>query len=539
MITSVATSDKAKWDKLFADASADAGVQITTLREYIEQLNKLVGVQGKYQYLRMPNEPVFVVDDTTREIVVPDVFRKNGLGVAGDHKAETIWFKMGRYFDGMDLNHFRGDNVEDGVCLIHWKRRGLQGDSRLSKAIAFTAYSKDQDSEEGDTIYFGWNITDEVTEVEGTIDFAVRFVQINEDHTIRYALSTRSNYCDIKSALELPNGKDFASIDIEDVEDEILHRSLYSGIVNTVASSLPRITDDLDALSDLVEMTENDETFKALDLTITAHSDDNGTISYEWREQDSSDRLASTETILEDKSVTSVCRVNKPGTYVAFVGNETSKGKRVRPSNTCTVPAANEIVIVEDTEFDAQGYMEATKNHNPTEFYVAVIGKNGEPANGTVKYLWKKDGEIISGADTTSNTYTPVEEGKYSVEVQNERNNSVTKAISRNECDIRKAPVKPTGVQISYDAENKILHCTVDSPTRDLAYLWSSSQQGKLQNDYDPLMNSFALNEEQAQQGDYFCTVVQSIFHDSVAMREDSFGTSSAILSIYDGVVVS
>lgn len=537
MITSVTTTNKAEWDKLFAEASVDAGVKIATLREYIEQLNKLVGTKGKYQYLRMPGEPVFNVDDTTRGIMVPDVFKKNGLGVAGDHQAETVWFRMGRYFDGMDLASFNGDNPKDGVCLIHWKRRGPQGDSRLSKAVGFTAYSKDDEGHEDD-IYFGWTITDEVAEVESTIDFAIRFVKIDETNTLKYALSTQSASCMINPALELPSGEDFSQIDIEDVEDEILHRVVYSGIVNTVASSLPRILVDLPASSDLNDMeTEEGESFKALDLVVTAKSDDNGTLTYTWKDDSTTTIYASTEVTEEDGSITSTCRVDKPGSYYAFIGNETDKGIRYRPSNACSIPAANEIKIVDGKDIVAKGYVEQTEHFAPVTLSVEVIGKKDEPVNGILTYLWKRDGEVVATADQSKNTFSPTEEGEYTVEIINSRNNSNESVISVNKCEARKAPVQPSGVTIAYNPDTKVLSCTVTSPAQDLAYQWSSFEHGVINQDYDPNMSYLALTDEQAAAGNYMCSVKQIIFQGS-ALEERSADTLSNRIRLEGGVEV-
>lgn len=537
MITSVTTTNKADWDKLFAEASVDAGTSITTLRGYIEQLNKLVGVKRKYQYLRMPGEPVFTVDDVTRGIMVPDEFRKNGLGVAGDHKAETVWFRMGRYFDGMDLARFNGDNPQEGVCLIHWKRRGPQGDSRLSKAVGFTAYSADDDGNK-DEIYFGWTITDEVTEVEGVIDFAVRFVEIDETNKLQYALSTLSNYCSINAALELPNNEDFSQIDIEDVEDEVLNRVVYSGIVNTVASSVPRIVVDLVATSDLNDMTDEEgKTFKALDLVVNAKSDDDGELTFEWRKEFSNEVLASTEETQEDESVTSTCHVDEPGSYYAYIGNVTEKGTRYRESNACTIPGANKIVIVTGKDIAAKGYVEKTEHNEPIVLSIEVIGENNTPVNGVLSYVWKKDGEPVVGADQTKNTFAPTEEGEYTVEVFNSRNNSEESVISANTCEARKAPVQPSGVTIAYNPETRVLSCNADPHMKDLAYKWTSLEYGALNADYDPNMSYLALTEEQAAAGNYMCSVKQIIFQ-GTALEERSADMLSNRIQLENGVEI-
>ena len=74
--------------------------------------NRTIGIQTeiarnpklcKTTFAHLPsNEPRFIIDANSREINIP--FEFSFLGVIGDHKAETIYFEIDRYFDDEDLS---------------------------------------------------------------------------------------------------------------------------------------------------------------------------------------------------------------------------------------------------------------------------------------------------------------------------------------------------------------------------------------------------------------------------------------------------
>ena len=89
-------------------------------------------------------EEYFEIDANARTITIPEIFRKNGIGVAGDQVAETIYFKVNRYFDAMDLNNTQ--------IYIQWKNS--QGDEGISKEWV-------RDIETFDNfLIFGWVLGD-------------------------------------------------------------------------------------------------------------------------------------------------------------------------------------------------------------------------------------------------------------------------------------------------------------------------------------------------------------------------------------------
>lgn len=110
-------------------------------------------------FKQSPDEEKFIINADTREISVPSSF--SNIGVIYDHNAETIFFKITRYFDNVDLN--------DHTCIIQYINAGKEED-------IYTVTQKDL-SNEGEII-FGWKITNSVTKYSGSVSFAVRFYSI-------------------------------------------------------------------------------------------------------------------------------------------------------------------------------------------------------------------------------------------------------------------------------------------------------------------------------------------------------------------------
>jgi hypothetical protein len=110
MITIVNDNNEKKYDNLFKEASAalklSPNSRITDLETYFYYLPELIGLEdGKgYKYTVLPlDEEAFEIEPETRKIIIPKSFEKS-VGVTGDHTAEILWFKIGRYFDNMDLD---------------------------------------------------------------------------------------------------------------------------------------------------------------------------------------------------------------------------------------------------------------------------------------------------------------------------------------------------------------------------------------------------------------------------------------------------
>ena len=197
MITKIDSTNQAKYDILFANAMKDlrknpewADVEINSLESYFSNINKLLNLKDKSvdyrrKYTILPlDENYFNIDTNTRMIEVPASFRKNGVGVQGDMGAETLYFKVPRYFDAVDLNNT--------LIYIQWQYTNSQN-GQQEQGISHE-WVRDIESED-DYLIFGWVLGGRITEEAGSLQFSVRFIRGDQDKeknitNISYSLST-------------------------------------------------------------------------------------------------------------------------------------------------------------------------------------------------------------------------------------------------------------------------------------------------------------------------------------------------------------
>ena len=224
MISKVTQSNKVSYEARIAQinkALEESGSQtrVTDFESYfgnISEIKKLAtnfvgsasgdatsGTPGKF--LLMPlDEPLFEIDANKRLINVPTEFSKNGIGVRGDHMAETLYFKIDRYFDHQDL--FNVDEI-----IINWQFRPASA-SRNAEIPMHTslAFAPDEEYIPG-YVVFGWVIDNEMTLSKGTLSFSVAFVK-KEGDRYQYALNTMIASVNVNDSLYLEDPTILASL---------------------------------------------------------------------------------------------------------------------------------------------------------------------------------------------------------------------------------------------------------------------------------------------------------------------------------------
>lgn len=121
MITKITNETRPLYNALFEEADVLLGNPEDTtagLEDYFGVINDVVSAAGagiqnekvrnyeKRKFLALPfSEEYFEVDANTRTISIPANFAKNGLSVQGDQVAETLFFKIDRYFDHEDFGN--------------------------------------------------------------------------------------------------------------------------------------------------------------------------------------------------------------------------------------------------------------------------------------------------------------------------------------------------------------------------------------------------------------------------------------------------
>lgn len=135
---------------------------------------------------QVTKEPVFNVILNTREIEVPAAFKN--LAVYGEHRAETIWFALDRYFDGVDLSQ---------------KKAGIQFQNSKVEMLLPIDFKKVND-DNPDELLLGWQITSDVTSVSGRLDFGLKFFETDDiTKTANYILNTKMATVNILTGLNV------------------------------------------------------------------------------------------------------------------------------------------------------------------------------------------------------------------------------------------------------------------------------------------------------------------------------------------------
>ena len=203
--------------------------EINSLEEYFLYIADLKKINPIYTILPI-DENLFEIDANTREITIPDEFKKNGVSVQSDEISEVLYFRIDRFFDMEDLTN------ED--IFIEWRApNGIEGVSM--------PWAIDVESQPG-YIIFGWPLSSEITAVPGNVTFSVRFYRFQEEeHTLQYSLSTLTNSVVIKPGIALE--RRVITLDVAALIDGKVNRRSECDVIADDLERLGSILDD-DAL---------------------------------------------------------------------------------------------------------------------------------------------------------------------------------------------------------------------------------------------------------------------------------------------------
>ena len=188
MITKTTNLDSQYMD-LFEEIKekSQGTITVENLEQFFGSIQEIAALDSKY--LRLPlDEPMFEIDANSRKINVDATpFKANGLSVQGDHLAETVFFKIDRYYDTMDLM-----NTD---IYVNWKMGSASGrdECSIKSDAIIPGY-----------IVFAWPIHDKITAKSGTLQFSIQ-LSIEKEGKNAYALNTLTANLNIKEGLVLVN----------------------------------------------------------------------------------------------------------------------------------------------------------------------------------------------------------------------------------------------------------------------------------------------------------------------------------------------
>lgn len=127
-------------------------------------------------------DPHFTIDPITRNII-PNSEERNEIGQY-DHNSEVFTFEIPRYVEGHDMSLC---NVVEIHYLNYSKNKGLINGN------VYEVNDLKLSSSDSDTLTFSWLISRNATQLEGTLDFTIRFMCTNsDDGSIEYEWHTKS-----------------------------------------------------------------------------------------------------------------------------------------------------------------------------------------------------------------------------------------------------------------------------------------------------------------------------------------------------------
>lgn len=133
---------------------------ITTAKEYFDYLAEIESSNPPSLALLPTQEKIYSIDLDSRLVEAPEY-----LSVEKDHKAETIYFKIDRFFDYMDLT--------ETTCVIHY----VNGDGQA--AIYPVPFYDVVTCSNEEKMLFPWCIDGMATQAAGPVEFQIRFYKLN------------------------------------------------------------------------------------------------------------------------------------------------------------------------------------------------------------------------------------------------------------------------------------------------------------------------------------------------------------------------
>lgn len=198
---------------------------ISTPLEYYQKLWQIQSKNPPELAVLLPStEKIFNIDLNTRTIEAPEY-----LSVAKDHNAETIYFKVDRFFDNVDLTNtvcliqFINANKEEhlyavpfyDITTLNRYKEGYkpilltvetyepnkyyinikegeveQPEYVLDNSPNFDEYQFYYEKTYESKILFPWRIQGPATAAAGEVKYSIRFYRLDEDQNLFYNLNT-------------------------------------------------------------------------------------------------------------------------------------------------------------------------------------------------------------------------------------------------------------------------------------------------------------------------------------------------------------
>lgn len=153
---------------------------ITSAKEYYSNLYRIQDENPPTLALLLPStERIFNIDLNTRTIEAPEF-----LSVETDHRAEAIYFKMPRYYDGVDLT--------SKTAVIQYENAAGEGHVYVVPFYDVETADRLGINEGVDvrqTVLFPWLIDHNVAKKAGKVSYNIRFYELASESHLLYSMN--------------------------------------------------------------------------------------------------------------------------------------------------------------------------------------------------------------------------------------------------------------------------------------------------------------------------------------------------------------
>ena len=511
-----------------------------TINSISDLFGNMEQLRSDSRFLLLPlDEDIFEIDANKRLINIPDHFKRNGVSVQGDEIAETLLFKIDRYFDSIDLN--------ECTIVVQWENKN--GDKYVTpiKLIDTNTY--------GGQILFGWPLSSTLTEYAGPIKFSIRFIKYvasgasiegEEEIPMDKAADIVYSFSTLTAQVNINPGLNF---NIFDTKQDDPHHLFNFAITNsedlTQNVKVPELTQNLPTdganKAQMFLVKEDGSELRKQVLVVRAVSADAGTMTYQWWHAKYGvfgKPIGAGEMVEMPLTAAEIAKgpdarehyfeqvISEAGEIIGYVDYDFEGGNAfiadkipyVR-NNVLTISGINPTnyddknsitgdywVIADNRVGNAHKSITSNKVEFPTADPVEIIldlvdGVIGKPSGsltvnaktregGYVFYNWQKSatraGEFATDetAGVESNVFAPAAPGFYKVEVTSEVNLDQTHATTK----IVRVTEKPVAVKFAdgFEADDLIRTVNVNDANKIEAGLADGILVPGLTSDLDP-----------------------------------------------------
>lgn len=138
---------------------------ITARDDYLDLLYRVQDPNRQDKIIKLPaDEPIYEINLDTRKIDAPKF-----LSVEYDHNAETIYFRVDRFFDNVDLSTM--------FCVIQYQN--ANPDKTKGGYLYAVPYFDITTEAENNKMLFQWAIEGPATAYSGKVTFSIKFYKIS------------------------------------------------------------------------------------------------------------------------------------------------------------------------------------------------------------------------------------------------------------------------------------------------------------------------------------------------------------------------